>query len=78
MGTDQTTVNRATLHFAPLVAIWVVLVFSAFAARWRATHPARNAGGGAPAAAAAVPVAAAVGAATAATPDDPSSTPAAG
>ncbi len=76
--TDQTTVNRATLHFAPLVAIWVVLVFSAFAARWRATHPARNAGGGAPAVAAAVPVAAAVGAATAAAPDVTASTPAAG
>ena len=72
-ATDQTTVNRATLHFAPLVAIWLVLVFSAFASRWRETHPTRDTGGSAPAAGAvapaAAPVAAATAAATAAAPD---------
>jgi hypothetical protein len=34
--TEQTTVNRAALHFAPLVAIFTVLAFRAFAARWAA------------------------------------------
>jgi hypothetical protein len=28
---DQSTVNRATLHLAPLVAIWMLLVFRAWA-----------------------------------------------
>lgn len=37
--TEQTTVNRATLHFAPLVAIFTVLAFRAFAARWAALAP---------------------------------------
>jgi hypothetical protein len=37
--TDQTTVNRATLHFAPLVAIFAVLAFRAFVARWSAFAP---------------------------------------
>ena len=34
----QTTVNRATLHFAPLVVVFLVLTFRAFANRWTATH----------------------------------------
>jgi len=38
--TDQTTVNRATLHFAPLAAVFAVLAFRAFAARWAMAHPA--------------------------------------
>lgn len=38
--TEQTTVNRAALHFAPLVAIFTVLAFRAFAARWSALVPA--------------------------------------
>ena len=29
--TDQSTVNRATLHFAPLIVVFVVLAFRAFA-----------------------------------------------
>ena len=37
---DQTTVNRATLHMAPLVAVFLILGFRAFAASWAATHPA--------------------------------------
>jgi hypothetical protein len=36
---DQTTVNRATLHLAPLIAVFLVLAFEAFARRWRAAHP---------------------------------------
>jgi hypothetical protein len=36
---EQTTVNRATLHFAPLAAIFTVLAFRAFAARWSAAVP---------------------------------------
>ena len=52
--TDQTTVNRATLHFAPLVAVWLVLAFRAFASRWRETHPSLDAAGDASAPAAAV------------------------
>ena len=36
--TDQTTVNRATLHFAPLLAVFTVLAFRAFAVRWADTH----------------------------------------
>lgn len=36
---DQTTVNRATLHLAPLIAVFLVLAFDAFARRWRAAHP---------------------------------------
>ena len=37
--TDQTTVNRATLHVAPLIVVFVVLAYRAFAARWAAAHP---------------------------------------
>ncbi len=37
--TDQTTVNRATLHLAPLMVVFMVLAWSAFAQRWRGTHP---------------------------------------
>jgi hypothetical protein len=35
---DQTTVNRATLHLAPLVVVFTVLAWQAFAQRWSATH----------------------------------------
>jgi len=38
--TDQTTVNRATLHLAPLMVIFMVLAWSAFAQRWAVAHPA--------------------------------------
>jgi hypothetical protein len=31
---DQTTVNRATLHLAPLVACYMTLAFEAFARRF--------------------------------------------
>jgi len=34
--TDQTTVNRATLHVAPLIVVFVVLAWEAFARRWAA------------------------------------------
>lgn len=37
--TDQTTVNRAALHMAPLVVVFVVLGWQAFARRWAAQHP---------------------------------------
>ncbi len=37
---DQTTVNRATLHLAPLIMVFMVLAWQAFAQRWIATHPA--------------------------------------
>ena len=30
---DQTTINRATLHLAPLIGLWTVLVFTAWANR---------------------------------------------
>ncbi len=36
---DQTTVNRATLHIAPLIVVFIVLAWQAFAQRWAATHP---------------------------------------
>ena len=36
--TDQTTVNRATLHLAPLIAVFTVLAFRAFAVRWTDDH----------------------------------------
>jgi hypothetical protein len=32
--TEQTTINRATLHAAPIACIFVVLAYRAFAARW--------------------------------------------
>ena len=38
--TDQSTVNRATLHFAPVVVVFTVLAYRAFSARWAAAHPA--------------------------------------
>ncbi len=41
--TEQTTINRATLHVAPLAAVFVVLAFRAFAARFAAAHPPANA-----------------------------------
>ena len=37
---DQTTVNRATLHLAPLIVVFMVMTWQAFALRWAATHPA--------------------------------------
>lgn len=37
--TEQTTINRATLHMAPLAAVFVVLAFRAFAARFADAHP---------------------------------------
>jgi hypothetical protein len=42
--TDQTTVNRATLHLAPLIVAFMVLAWQAFAARWEAAHPDPPAG----------------------------------
>ena len=38
--TDQTTVNRATLHFAPLVVVFMVLAWQRFGERWAAAHAA--------------------------------------
>ncbi len=35
---DQTTVNRATLHLAPLMVVFMVLAWNEFANGWRATH----------------------------------------
>jgi len=39
---DQTTVNRATLHLAPMIVVFMVVAWQAFARRWseRATPPA--------------------------------------
>jgi hypothetical protein len=37
--TGQTTVNRATLHVAPLAAVFAVLAFRAFAVRFAASRP---------------------------------------
>jgi hypothetical protein len=37
--TDQTTINRATLHAAPVAVVFIVLAFRAFAARWAAAQP---------------------------------------
>ncbi|MEP6656006.1 MAG: hypothetical protein ABJC33_02145 [Betaproteobacteria bacterium] len=52
---DQTTVNRASLHFAPLAVIFMMLAFDAFSRRWQAAadpapavHPAPAAATGAP------------------------------
>jgi len=36
--TDQSTVNRATLHFAPIVTVFMLLAYRAFAERWAAEH----------------------------------------
>ena len=35
---DQTTVNRATLHFAPAIVVFLMLAFRAFSERWAAAH----------------------------------------
>ena len=35
---DQTTVNRATLHLAPLIVAFMIMTWQAFAVRWAATH----------------------------------------
>jgi hypothetical protein len=35
---DQTTVNRATLHLAPLMVVFVILAFRSFSDRWTAAH----------------------------------------
>ena len=37
---DQTTVNRATLHIAPLVVVFLILGFRVLAANWLSAHPA--------------------------------------
>jgi hypothetical protein len=37
---DQSTVNRATLHLAPLITLWMVLEFRAWAAARASTDPA--------------------------------------
>jgi len=37
---DQTTVNRATLHLAPLIVIWMLVVFRAWAQSLRDAAPA--------------------------------------
>ena len=37
--TDPPTVNRATLHLAPLSIVFMLLAFRAFAGRWRTAHP---------------------------------------
>jgi len=42
---DQTTLNRATLHFAPLLAVFSALAFRAFALRWAKTRSAADARG---------------------------------
>ncbi len=46
---DQTTVNRATLHLAPLAVVWLLLVYRSWSARFSASP--RPAGNDAPAAA---------------------------
>jgi len=43
--TDQTTVNRATLHVAPLIVVFVVLAWEAFARRWVADRATATSGG---------------------------------
>ena len=40
---DQTTVNRATLHLAPLVVCYMTLAFLAFARRFRPDEAATQA-----------------------------------
>lgn len=39
---DQSTVNRATLHLAPLIVVWMVTVFRAWSRDFAASHPARG------------------------------------
>ncbi len=41
---DQTTVNRATLHLAPLIVVFMVVAWQAFARRWAGAHSGRAAG----------------------------------
>lgn len=36
--TDQTTVNRATLHLAPLVVVFMILAWQSFSVRWSNRH----------------------------------------
>ena len=36
---DQSTVNRATLHLAPLIVVWMVLAFRAWASAQRGDDP---------------------------------------
>jgi hypothetical protein len=43
MIAEQMTLNRATLHFAPLLVVFVALAFRAFALRWAATQAATGA-----------------------------------
>ncbi len=40
---DHSTINRATLHFAPLLAVFTGLAFHAFARRWAAARPVDDA-----------------------------------
>jgi hypothetical protein len=47
--TEQTTINRATLHVAPLAAVFAVLAFRAFASRFAALRGAQAAGAAPPA-----------------------------
>lgn len=48
--TDQTTVNRATLHVAPLIVVFLVLAWQAFAHGWIAAHAPSPAADATPAA----------------------------
>ncbi len=41
--TDQTTVNRATLHLAPLIVVFLILAWQSFASDWAARHARPNA-----------------------------------
>jgi hypothetical protein len=36
---SQTTVNRATLHLVPLIAVFILIAYREFAARWHARQP---------------------------------------
>jgi hypothetical protein len=40
---DQSTVNRATLHLAPLIVVWMVMTFVAWSRDFAASHPPRTA-----------------------------------
>jgi hypothetical protein len=42
---DQTTASRATLHFAPVAAVFAALAFRAFAVRWANARPTADAPG---------------------------------
>jgi hypothetical protein len=41
---DQSTVNRATLHLAPLIVVWIVLTFRAWSRHFATLQPMRAAG----------------------------------